>query len=554
MSALQRGLVALLSLAVLLLPAPAQGEQRERVDLRVTGERPSGMVVIDRGAGDGLAEGDRIVFQPKNGARIAGRIVHLDDRSAFVELEDPTAGLARGTRGFARVPHTRFTVQRPAPPVAEVPKHAPWENVDEDYTEGMPLLAQVRAVRPERRPRRISGRYMLFGDHRFAEESGRSDAFYRAGADILVENPLGHGGELNFDVELNHRFTQLPTDPDENEQRVRLDRLSYIRGGTRFADQRYEGGRFLQHGMPEFGVLDGFEYGRRLANGHRFGASVGFMPEPDLDYESGKDFQLGAWYEWIADKTEQLSAAAGYQKSWHSSAPDRDLIVGRLRYLPSEGWNFNGTAWVDIYTDGDDAKGPGLGLTQAYLSTGRRWDSGDAVNVTYTHLEFPEIDRYEFTPVTAQQLADDHRDRLAFTGTKQLNQRRRLHGSLGGWVDEDDEGGDASVGMGLDDFVVDDSNTDLTLFATVGEFATVYGARASFGRPIDLGRWDLSYEISNHDQAGFDENNDDIPQHRLRASSDLFGEDGWSLYVYGDIQLWDEEGAVTLGFYFTRSF
>ena len=553
MNALRLGAL-LVAWILLALPLRGQGGALERVSLRVTGERAGGVVVIDRGAGDGLVRGDRIVFQPKNGARVAGSVSHLDDRGAFVKLEDPSAVLAPGTRGFARVPISRFEVQRSAPPVADAPEHAPWENRDEDFTSDQPLLAQVRAVRPERRPRRISGRTTVQADHRLTGENGRSDGFYRLGADVLVENPLGRGGELHIDAEANHRFTQLPQDPDEYKRKLRVDRLSYVVGGTRFSDRRYEGGRFLQHGMPEFGVLDGFEYSRRLANGHRWGASAGFMPEPDLDYDTGKDFQLAAWYEWVADKTERLSAAAGYQKSWHNTAPDRDLIVGRLRYLPDEGWNFHGATWIDVYSDSDDNKGAGLGLTQAYLSTGRRWKRDNALNITYSHLEFAEIDRFEFTPVTAQQLADDHRDRLALTGTKSLGRKRRMHTSLGGWIDEDDNGSDASLGLGLDDLFAEESDTDFTLFATAGEFATVLGARISHGRPFGAGRWDLSYEITNHDQTGFQDNNDDIPQHRVRASTDWLGASGWSLHCYGDVQFWDDEGALTLGFHFSKSF
>ncbi len=548
------GLVAALALLFLGRPAAAQGEARERLNLRVLNEQGGGVFAVDRGAGDGLAKGDRIVFLLRDGTRVPGRVTHLDDRSAIVTLEDPSASLPTGTKGFARVPRSRFEIERPEPPVPDIPEHPPWANQDAEFTAEMPLLARVRGVRPERRPQRISGRYMVFGDQRATSESGRADGFYRAGADVLVENPFGKGGELNFDGEVNYRFTQLPEQADEYDGRVRLDRLSYVLGGTRFAERRFEGGRFLQHGMPEFGVLDGFEYSRRLPGGDRWGASVGLMPEPFPDYDTGDDIQVSAWYEWVADQTEELSAAAGYQKSWHNGEPDRDLFVGRIRYLPDDGWDFNGSAWIDLYGDSDDFKGPGLGLTQAILSTGRRWDDGDSLNFVYTHLEFAEIDRYEYTPVGPDRLEDAHRDRLAASGVKQMGTDRRLHGGLGLWLDEEDDGADAQVGLGLDDFLMDESNADVTGFVTFGKFTTVLGARASYGRAFRNGRWDVMYEASNQDQVGFDENNDDIPQHRVRVSTDWFGAGGWSLNVYGDVTIWDEEGALTVGFYFTRSF
>ena len=86
-----------------------------------------------------------------------------------------------------------------------------------------------------------------------------------------------------------------------------IQRLSYFQGGTRFSEKRWEAGRFLQHGMPEFGVLDGFEWTHRREGGDQFGASVGFMPQPDDDYESFADFQLAAYYLWVADHREELT-------------------------------------------------------------------------------------------------------------------------------------------------------------------------------------------------------------------------------------------------------
>ena len=83
-------------------------------------------------------------------------------------------------------------------------------------------------------------------------------------------------------------------------------------------------------------------------SGHRVGASVGFMPEPNAQFESGKDFQVAAFYRWVADATERLSAAAAVQKTWHNGATDRDLLITNLHYVPLEGWTFHGTTWVDF--------------------------------------------------------------------------------------------------------------------------------------------------------------------------------------------------------------
>ena len=86
--------------------------------------------------------------------------------------------------------------------------------------------------------------------------------------------------------------------------------------------------------------------------------------------------------------------------------------------VPRAGWALFGNAWIDFYTAGDDGKGA-LGLTQAYLSAGRRWQDGSALDLVVSHLEFPQIERDEFPPVEDAQLADDHNERLALTGRLQ---------------------------------------------------------------------------------------------------------------------------------------
>ena len=61
----------------------------------------------------------------------------------------------------------------------------------------------------------------------------------------------------------------------------------------------------------------------------------------------------------------QLSASAGYQKSFHHSHSDRDLIVTRVDWLPPKGWNFLGTAWIDLYNGGDTQKDSSAEVTLA---------------------------------------------------------------------------------------------------------------------------------------------------------------------------------------------
>jgi hypothetical protein len=533
-----------------------------QLEVRVgTGER--GFALIDRGSADKLEVGDVVLFRPKEGGTYQGRVISLEERAARVELVDPALTPAAGTRGKVQIPRARFPAAakpgvRPAPkrvtPPAEGEAPVVFENTDEAWQEGEPLLARVRPVRPAERPRTWHGYHYLGLDWIESSEDDRTDVFARAGTSVWVENAFGHGGRLNLDGEWNARRVDVPDLDDEEDVELRVERLSYAWGGDRFEPSGWEVGRFLQRGMVEFGVLDGIERVVRTRAGHRYGASLGFLPEPDEEYRTGQDLQLATFYEWVFDESEELSAAAGYQKSFHDGATDRDLVVARVQRLPHEGWTMFCTTWIDVYTDGDDEKGTLFGLTQAYLSAGKRWENGSSLDLVLSHLEFPEMERDEFLDVTDDQLADDHSERLALRSRLALGRSLRLVSGLGGWVDEDDRGGDAEIGFLFDRFLGEAGFADLRAFATGGRFVTSLGARASFGRFTRGGTFALDYEFAQDRIAGFAANNDDLPQHRVALRAERRSFLGWDLALRLEGVLYDDEVAGTAAVYLQRSF
>jgi hypothetical protein len=554
-------------LCAVLLPwraAHAQAEQAPadtiELELRV-GSSDRGWALIDRGSADGLQLGDPVRFLPREGGVFTGTVAEIEERAARVELHDRDYVPAPGTRGKVAVPRQRLDgVARPrlrrAPKRVDAPPgDAPapvFENTDPDWQEGEPLLARVRPLRPAERATRVTGRSYAIFDHTRASEDERHDTFARLGGGLVVENPFGRGDRLHADAEWNYRNVDVPDLDDEEDVELRLDRLSYAWGGSRFESEGWEVGRFLQRGMAEFGVLDGAEWIVRRRNGHRFGASVGYLPELDEEFQTGSDLQLAGFYRWVADASEELSLSAGYQKTFHNGAADRDLVVANVSHLPRAGWTFFGTLWLDLYTDGDDEKGTLMGLTQAYVSTGRRWESGSTFDVVYSHQEFPEIDRNEFLAVDDAQLADDHSERLALTSRLQLARDVRLLTGIGGWLDEDEEGGDAEFGFELADFVVERGFADVLGFVTRGRFQTSAGGRLSTGRYTENGRWALDYEFSQNRLDGFSSANDDLPQHRVRLSRDHAWQ-AWNLSWRLEGLVYDDENALTVGLYLQRS-
>ncbi len=533
----------------------SQGEEFERVDLRVISPPDGGRVRVDHGASDGLEVGVMVLFFPREGGTFGGTLIEVLERSAVVELLDPEAEVATGTKGQALLPRAAEEEQAEEEQAAEAEQleDLPWKNADADWRPSMPLLGRTRSVKPADRDSRITGRIWLSADSTFSSFEDRSDSFYRFGQDVSYENPFGQGGALEIDLEQNQRQLDLGDGDPDNRSEVRVDRLSYAFGGDRFRATRFEGGRFLSHGMPEFGVVDGAEVGHRLSNGDRIGASVGYLPEPGDNFESGEDFQLSTYSRWVADEDERFTISGGYQKTLHDEGSDRDLFVVKSHYLPIDDWRWHGTAWIDHYTGSDERSG--VELTQAQLMAQRTWESGNGMTVSYDRRSFPEIEREEFGLVTGEELSAARHDRLSVRTWRHLSGDRKLHGHLAGWDDQEESGADGSIGLELRDFWIDEGRTDFTLFGNEGRYESIVGARIGLGRDDEDGSWWLSYEAAKADvQGGLLSSDDDLFQHKLHGRHDWYFDSGWILSGYADVFLWDEENAWSLGFHMQRSF
>jgi hypothetical protein len=307
--------------------------------------------------------------------------------------------------------------------------------------------------------------------------------------------------------------------------------------------------------MPEFQLLDGVEWGRRRENGDRYGASFGYLPEPDKDLETGKDAQIAFYYEWVSGDLEELTFTTAYQKTLHNGKSDRDLLVTKLRYLPANGWDLNGSMWLDFYNGRDDAETSDLEVTQAWLSASRVYKSGSGQDLTYRRTRYPETLRSELlVPPIAQQVADSHYDRLTYSAWYVQHDRDRLHGQLGVFQDQDDEGGNIEFGIEMTDFWVRSSTTDVTVFGTAANHETDAGLRVQHGRSFDGGRWDALYEVARHHYRSIADDRDDLYQHRLRYSRTFSSASNWHSTLYAEGRLWDEESSFSVGFYLQRRF
>ncbi len=560
----------------LLVAGPLLGQVKaqatEDIPARVTATVPGTGIVIDRGTGDGVQLGDRVIFSERGGSQQFGTVIELEGRGAVVRPEDPAFRPGPGIRATITVPASRFEDPEPPPELIPIPGKGPdkvegepetkWSNQDDEWEFDMPLLAEVGAVKTWNRPPSYSGRTYLSFDHIYDTEDERSDSFLRGGGSFQAENAFGKGGLLHFDGEWNARRAEIPFEANESDRTFRLDRLSYTMGGHRHDPTRIQFGRFLQDGMPEFGILDGASFGKRLESGNSYGVGVGFLPEPDKDQQSLEDFQLSAWYRWVQDETERLTVTTGFQKTWHNGTRDRDLLIARLQYAPIEGWNVYSTMWIDLYGVGDNIKSSGPELTYMILDARKRLNDRTGVDLEYRHQAYPELRRNDFPQVALQQLDDARVDRLSATLWRWLRPRGaqdgrgalRAFGRAGAWLDEEDSGGDGELGLEFYDFFMPGGRLDVAGFTSSGKFSSLVGGRVRYGHYGPKRSWTAQYEIRLNDITGFGDNTDDQTQHRVRGSYEFYRASGLSASFSAEAQFQDLEDQVFLGFFLQRTF
>lgn len=556
-----RGLVGIaFALLAFCTAGRAQEIELVRLPLRVSSSGAGGVVVIDRGTRDKVAAGDAVLFFARDGARYKGVVIEVRERTSVVEMQEDFVP-PPGTKGEVSFEKSRLEAKKEKEPGAgtaaagTAAKDADkgkekWTNKDKGFKPGAPLLSGVRPLKPEDRRKKLTGRAYLIAQLTDNPSGNFDNSLFRIGTDLTYMNVFGRGGGLRFNGEAAYLTDALENDPTGS---FLLRRLSYFRGGTRFKSVSWEVGRFLQRGMPEFEVLDGIEVGKRTRGLDRWGFSAGYMPEADDNYASFTDFQLAGFYEYVADVRESLMAGLGYQKSWHNGSPDRDLIIGKFKWVPDDTWNVWGTLWVDYYTGGDLLRS-GFDVTYAILQAVKTWKSGNSIEVYYRRVRFPYTQRNQgfIPPPDLTSLIDKRYDRVAMNAYLWLSEDQwRLTTHLSGWDAESGSGGAGELGVEL---FAKRTRMHLVAYGSAATFENTWGARITIGQQLSGGRWDFMYDFSNHHLKGFPPDFNDLFQHRVRLSGSIHKANGWDISVYGEALYYDEELNWSVGVTLSRRF
>jgi hypothetical protein len=275
----------------------------ERVQARVTATSGSS-VYLNLGRNAGLQPGDEVTFFPANDGIVNGTVQSVSGSSVRCTVLSSLQNIDIGTRAEVLIPADRLSPDAEGKPTTRpnLPEHPPWSATPENWDLNQPLLAPAHARTANERDVLLHGRLFASYMHTLNQFDAQNQySLGRIGASMWMENPFGRGGGLHLDSEFNRRGVFLADDLDGINGPGRLDRLSYHWGGTEEQPLRLEMGRFLSYEVPEFGVLDGTELVYRTASGHRFGASVGLLPEPFPNLSVIDDLHFWVLFRFVID-------------------------------------------------------------------------------------------------------------------------------------------------------------------------------------------------------------------------------------------------------------
>ncbi len=517
----------------------------ERVEVHVTALAGTS-IYVDRGSDAKLAVGDRIQIFPASGATVEGVLRSVTKQSARAEVPE-SSSIELGARGEVVVPSDRASS-------ADGDAHPPWSQ-SEKWNTDLPLLAPPQAIDPRERASKLTGR--VYSSVDWTTDTGStSNSFLlaRAGTAFDLGNPFGHGGAFHVDAEVDHRTANFANSSDETQTDFRMNRFSYDWGGTRDEPTHFEIGRFFQREIPEFGLIDGFETVHRTDGGNRFGASLGFLPEPTPEMSTGKDLAAAVFYRFVEGANEEFSLGTGLQKTWHEGTADRDLAVADLSWRPTKQWSTWSSAWVDFYESNDTVKS-GAELTEFHMNSNYSFlDAKAGIGMHVTHFRFPELLRNEFQGLTPTQLDQMQMTRLGLDAWKDVTHDVRISARVDHWQDQDDDGLGGELRGSWRELVFRRSRDELAVFDDQGKFSSVVGARISHVQSLENGSWNLGYELSQHESSNFGGTQGTLTSSSVRGGYDITFAKDWNLSIFVDDRFGGDQDSVSLGFWLQRRF
>lgn len=519
------------------------------------------LVQIDIGEEAGVVPGAVVWFRPLGQADVRGVVQSVQKRTAWVALDQAAAGVLVGTLAEIRAanpttaPGVSASLRKPGDRLPSAPPK--WTSDEQGWDPDRPLLEDV-PFEPKSTPAIWGGRiYSIVDVVRERDLIHQRSLFGRVGVGVNGDNPFGSGGEFRLDFDVDYRSFQSSTgaadsgaESGDRSSSLRLERLSYRRGGSREQPLQWQVGRFLNSEFPEFGVLDGVEFAYRLPDGARIGASVGFLPEPGQDYETGKDLQISATFQDFVGEEEQWSWGVGLQKSWHRGVPDRDLAVLRSDYYGGPAFSWHNSIWLDFYGSNDEQKDALAEVSMLTSNMNWRRDA-DGSNLSLRHWRFPQLLRFQGGTFLNEDLSDARTTRLDAGHWRQLTPRLRLHGRADVWKSQSRDGVGGNVRLDYASLLGPGSSSWMEIYLFEASDHQAAGFRLGQVLPLEHGSVRLWWDSARYRPV---DDEGSLVQHDVRLAWDYWSQSKWSSTIDVGRRFGDEQDSYSFGLYLQRTF
>lgn len=523
---------ALVTLSCLAAPTIAEPPLEARVTA-LSGRS----VYFDAGTKSGVVPGARVVFVLTSGERIEATVVDASGSSARAEIAEGQPLPTLGDRAEVEV----VAPEAPAPttpaPAKLTPEHAPWARQETPRGPDQPLLAPAFGTRPEDRPMSVSGRVFSTLRHTKDLENDNDYSYGRIGTWLEIKNPFKDGGRIliagDADLRVRDTFGQ-----NQDDFKVRVQRLSYARGLDQEAPYRFEVGRFYSASMPEIGTVDGLELVKRFKNGWGLGIGAGLYPTPIDDDDWGDDYGVHAFAEYQSERAGSwLQGVIGFQQTWHSGEIDRTALIGRINARPNDRLTLFASAIVDIYGAEDDAKDQALDVTQFIAQASYEFNKKTGVTGSLMRTTWPELKRGEFDELPAELLTDGYVDRISGSVWRKVGESWRFSARAHAWQDQDRDGLGGELGLDWTAPSPGSTSVFASLYYEDSAYTDGLGARLQGRHDFGSVRVFAGYEAFMYSTDTQFAQNEDLVRHTLR------GDVGWSTGKWS----WDFEATYDFG-------
>ena len=527
---------------------PGARAQERVVQLTVTSQSGRS-VYLDHGRDVGVQVGTIVRLFPPGAPQLEAEVRSVSQTSARAEVPPGLTLPPVGTRGEATVAVSTPAPAQPAPgkPVVQ---HPPWTRNEDPRHPDQPLLVPTFSQRPDERPVTLDGRLFASGQWNHDRGADRSSDYslLRLGLRADATNFLGSGERIRLAGEMDDRRVWLENAPDEDDQDARIDLASVAFGTEAWAPTGVELGRFFSPYLPEIGLVDGVEVVRRYEGGLRVGGGFGAYPLPFPERASGEDVGAHVFVDWAADQKRSVAFMVGGQKTWHEGAPDRDLLLLRGEWRPTDELWLLGSARVDFYTGSDKRKASAAEITEMMLQaqwTGRDFGAG----LLLSHFRWPDLKRAEYQNLPDAIVRDGEVDRVSLNGSLRASSAVSLRARTDLWRDQDRDG--TSYGFDGDwrGVIGEGSYLYLSAFHSDGGYTSGPGWSVSLRDRLGVGAWRVGYRWHHYELEDLVTGAESYTRESVEAGV------SWPIAADGDFDLaaehWfgDGEDAYSIGFY-----